>query len=199
MIDLETKTKEERIAETVVRLKPFFDKPIVKLDLGAGAHQLPPQEDGIEYIHSDGGQQEGIELCCTWDDIPLPDNSIDDLHYSDAVEHVPLWDYDKIFPELNRILKIGGKIWGNTPNIHSVTTRYAKGEVSFEDMFLNLYGWADHPYQMHYQTFRYDTLTKVMEKYGFGNADFSKSPGVQNGDYLTGWWLVFEFTKLLNL
>lgn len=193
------KTKAERISETVARLKPFFDKEIVKLDAGAGLHQLQPTEDGIEYIHQDGCQADGIEICCLWNDIPLPDKSVNEIHYSDAVEHIPVWEYDAVLGELNRILKVGGKIWGNTPNVHSVTSRYGKGEISFQDMYLNLYGWADSKWQQHYQTFMPDTLTPLMEKYGFGKPDYTKSPGIQDGDPNTAWWIVFEFTKLRDL
>ena len=192
------KTKEQLIKETVKELKPFFDKPIVKLDAGAGHHQIPPSEDGIEWIHQDGCFTDGIELVCKWDDIPLPNKSIDELHFSDAVEHIPMWELDKTMGELNRIMKVGAKIWGNTPNAHGTMKRFGSGELSFKDAMLNMYGWADHPYQTHYMTYTHETLTVMMEKYGFGNADYSKSPS-HEGDHLNAWWLVFEFTKLKDI
>lgn len=53
-----------------------------------------------------------------------------------------------------------------------------------------IYAWQTTPYEQHYDGYTVETLRKVLEDYGFGDIDFSESPGVdQSNDKNMSWWL----------
>jgi len=165
----------------------------VQLSIGCGLHWKQPFDS---WINIDGVENEHTDIVCTFYDIPLPDKCADFLELGDVIEHLEMWNRDKGLKEWFRLLKIGGKIRISTPNLHRVMVDYANNKLSLKEAIQCIYAWMTTPYEQHYYTYTVETLTKVLEEYGFRNIDFSESPGVDgNSDKNMSWWLVCSATK----
>lgn len=197
MINLTEITKEEQIIETVERLKDKLSLPQVKFSVGAGLHTKKPLE---EWINQDACINPEIDIVCTWDFIPLPDKCVDVMECGDCIEHLEMWNRDRILREWFRLLKIGGTIRVSTPNLHRTMVAYANNTITLENAIQNIYAWMSGKYEQHYYTYTQETLKKVLEDYGFGNIDFSESPGVdENTDKSMSWWLVCSAIKIKDI
>ncbi len=170
--------------------------PVVKLSIGAGLHTKKPLD---EWINMDGCVNPEIDLVCTFDKIPLPDKCVDVMELGDVIEHLVMWERDKILKEWFRLLKIGGSIRVSTPNLHRTMVDYANGKMDLKLAIQNIYAWMTTPYEQHYYTYTVETLTAVLEEYGFGNIDFAESPGDPNPDRRMSWWLVCHAVKLKDI
>jgi predicted SAM-dependent methyltransferase len=165
-----------------------------KLDIGCGAPgwQRTPLE---EWIHLNIHDAPHVELISDFAQIALPDAWCEEVYIGDIIEHIPAWRYAEVLTEWNRVLRLGGILRGTCPNGDRAMRAYARGEISFQDAKLSLYGWADRPTEQHYTCFDMSTLTALLNKYGFAVTDYTGSPGsVQEP-----WWLVFRGTKVANL
>jgi predicted SAM-dependent methyltransferase len=161
----------------------------MKLDIGSGGHNL--QKPLNEWTHQDGNIGEHVEIVCDWKTIPLPTESVEEMHFGDVIEHIPQWELAATLGEWNRMLKIGGIFHGSMPNIDRIMKDYAAGTHSLQDAINGLYGWADSKWQQHYMTYTKETLPKMMSQFGFTIEDFSGSPGPTSRP----WWLVFRGRK----
>lgn len=139
--------------------------PIVKVDLGCGLNRHEREKN--EYIYIDGDKADGIDIVCDWNNISLESGIVDEVHSSDTIEHVMPIDYDITFKEWNRILKIGGWLWGTTPNRTEIIRRAYEGLADEDWIQHNLYGHGLGLKHTHYTTFTKKKLTEVLEKYGF--------------------------------
>ncbi len=178
-------------------LEEKLELPIVKVDVGSGNHNMKKPLD--EWIRIDGAGGEFIDLTCDFGEIPLKDKSVDVLWNGDVIEHIPMWQWDKVIGEWNRILKIGGKIAGQSPNLHRVMVDYAAGKLSLTDATNALYGWHDNIWQQHYITFTVETLSEMLKKYGFDNISFPETPGTTSDNPQMSWWLCFEAVKIKDI
>jgi len=169
-----------------------LNSPIIKLDLGCG-HRNRKQPES-EWIHIDIQEIEGIDIVADFSELTMFDNaSVDEIYSGDSLEHISPWNLRKVLTEWNRILKVGGKFTGQTPNLHSTMIRYSKGELSLDDAIGALYGSNELVYQHHFCTYTVETLSKLLWNYGFTEIDFNKSPGSENPNM--AWWIVFECLK----
>ena len=168
---------------------------MIKLDVGSGDHNLKQPLE--EWIRIDGCPGNNVNIVCDFGEIPLPDKHADILWNGDVIEHIPMWEHDRVLGEWNRLLKIGGSLEGQTPNLHRIMIDYTRGRLSLEDATNGLYGWHDSKWQQHYLTFTVQTLTELLTKYGFGEFDFTESPG--SSDPHTAWWLCFKCKKIKDI
>jgi predicted SAM-dependent methyltransferase len=164
----------------------------VKLDLGSGLNQMP-HEDG--WIHQDVSSANGIEIVCEWKKIPLESGIVDICRMGDIIEHIFPDDKDTILKEWNRILKIGAKVHLTTPNFDYSCREYTLGRMTLHEAQQNLYGDRMNQWSIHWGTYTLLTLRETLEKYGFGEIDFSESPGEKN----CPWWIVANFIKINNV
>mgnify|MGYP001488231076 CR=1 FL=1 len=170
--------------------------PFVKMSMGAGLHTMKPLD---EWINQDGCANPENDLVCTWDDIPLPDKCIDHMEMGDIIEHLVMWNRDRILKNWFRLIKIGGTIRISTPNLHRTMVDYANGKITLELAIQNIYAWMSTPYEQHYYTYTVETLTKVLQDYGFDKIDFSESPAGTPTDKSMSWWLVCSAVKVKDV
>lgn len=187
------RTKEEKIAYYKEQLAHKLALPEVKLSIGAGLHWKQPFE---EWINHDGLPSDHVDVISDFSELPFEDKTFDFVEMGDVVEHVHRFDQDKIFKEWNRICKIGCKIRVSTPNLHRCCVEYAEGKMTLEILIQNIYAWGTTPFETHYITFTVATLTELLQRFGFGQIDFSQSPGVDHTDDKNmAWWLVATAVK----
>lgn len=142
----------------------------VKLDLACGLNMQGGMDSG--WIHVDADGADGMDIVTSWNEIPLQNECIDELHFSDAIEHIRTWEYDKTFGEINRIIKIGGKFWGTTPNRDYIIKAAYEKLQNEEWICRQIYGDGNGYGHTHYTTFTKDKLKDTLEKYGFGEVYF---------------------------
>lgn len=158
---------------------------MAKIDMGCGLNTKKPLND---WIHLDGDEGPHIELVCDFADIPLDDNSIDEIWAGDVVEHIPAWKLNTVMTEWKRILKPGGIFGGTTPSLDFNVRQYTEGKIAYDWLIQNLYGdRAGYPHQ-HYILYNYEHLVKMLLRSGFENIDLGGSPGPQANPH----WLVFR-------
>ena len=161
----------------------------MKLDVGCGLNLKGPVD---EWTHLDCDPGHHIELVTDFGDIPLDDESVDEIWVGDVIEHVPCWRQAEVLAEWRRILVPGGILAGTTPSLEYNIQRYVRGEIELSWLIQNLYGdRAGYPHQ-HYILFTAETLTDLLIRHGFTDVDLSGSPGGIGDD---AWWLVFRCVK----
>lgn len=101
----------------VDRAEPVPAAPLVKLDLACGQNK---QEGfvGVDFVQAEGVDQVWDLNLYPW---PWEDNSVDEIHCSHYLEHIPGLDRPRFMEEVYRILKVGGKATFITP--YATSTR----------------------------------------------------------------------------
>jgi len=83
---------------------------------------------------------------------------------------------------------------------HSVKYHIMGSDVSpLEQARRNIYAWGTNAYEQHYHLYTMETLTEVLEQFGFGDIDFSDSPPQELNDPRNSWWFSLTATKLRNV
>lgn len=92
------------------------------------------------------------------------DGSFDVITMLDVIEHIP--QYDKLLPEIRRILKPGGILYLRTPSEDALMRYFAKAlyTLSFKKFELPLLWFYSFE---HVSSFNNRTLTLLIERYGF--------------------------------
>jgi len=160
----------------------------MKLDIGCGLHTKDPLD---EWVHLDCDEGPHIEIVCDFGEIPLDDESVDEIWIGDVIEHVPVWRQSEVFAEWRRILKPSGILAGNTPSLDFNVRGYIDGSIKLDWLIQNLYGDRAGPQHQHYILFTAESLAEVLLKHGFVDVDLSGSPGQKDNP----WWLVFSARK----
>lgn len=68
----------------------------MKLDIGCGLNVKQPLD---EWTHLDCDAGNHIEIVCDFGKIPLEDNSVDQIHIGDVIEHIPVWRWVEVLQE----------------------------------------------------------------------------------------------------
>lgn len=160
----------------------------MKLDVGCGLHTKEPLD---EWTHLDIDKGPHIEIVADFGDVPLDDNSVDQIHIGDVIEHIPVWRQTEVLAEWKRLLKPGGVLEGNTPNLAHAIHQYVAGEIGLDWLLQNLYGDRAGFQHQHYILFTMASLSKLLTDHGFVDLDLSGSPG----PHTNPWWIVFEARK----
>lgn len=161
-----------------------------RLDIGCGLILKTPLD---EWTHLDIHEGPHIELVTDFGHIPLDDGSVAEIWAGDVIEHIPPWRMTEVLAEWRRVLAPNGWLKGKTPNLWKTVNDYANGLLTLNDAKVpRLYGWADRLEEQHYATYTEESLTALFVEHGFGQPDFSASPG----PVALRWWLVFAGRKL---
>lgn len=167
--------------------------PYVKLDAGCGLNFY--EREDTDWIRMDGSSADGIDVVGNFKKMPFADNSIDLVHSSDTVEHFPQFELDIIMGEFNRIMKIGSKFIGTTPNLFFCLKAAHEKTHDFTWLIRNLYGDRNSYLDQHYILYTKDTLTEMFKKYGF-DIDFNTAWGDDDNNWA---WLSFTAVKTRNI
>ncbi len=101
----------------------------MKLHLGCGYNIKDGYINIDKYIDAPGVQQLDIL------NLPYPDNSVDEILSEHLVEHLPFKDEEKFWCECCRVLKPGGKLITETPDMEWVCSQFLKANDSFKAFY----------------------------------------------------------------
>ena len=160
----------------VIRLvgKKSWDGPKspVRLNLGSGGVNLQGYIN-IDFVEYREGVQPDIN--CDIRKLPFPDNFADEILSVHVIEHFYLWELPKLLEEWRRVLKPGGKIALETPDLLEACRQILSnpdavggGADSQRTMWV-LYGDPKHeePAMCHRWLFSAQSLIATLEKHGF--------------------------------
>ncbi len=137
----------------------------MKLHLGCGKRFIPG------FFHIDGIDGPHIDHVCSIDDLSfIEDNSIDLIYACHVAEHFKRARLPDVLKEWYRVLKKEGKLRLAVPDFEAIIKVYNK----YKDLDLvigPLYGGQNYLYNIHYNTFDFDSLNGYLERAGFNQVN----------------------------
>lgn len=102
--------------------------------------------------------------------IPLEDGCSDYVQAMHVIEHFYFWQASSVLAEFRRLLKPGGKLVMELPDIEKAARNLLKGDTDQMSMW-PLYGDWSHkdPYMMHRHGYTPATITDLLLQAGFRN------------------------------
>jgi len=140
-----------------------------KLNLGCG-------EDIREgYINADIRKLKGVDVQVDMEKpLPWPNDYFDEVLMKDSLEHVSWRKVKELIKEVHRILKKGGKLFIQTPDLEVIAQQiilvpdFKYNELEgFEAISFWVYGAQDYPENSHKAGFTKPALKKLLEENGF--------------------------------
>ncbi|MNK04979.1 putative S-adenosylmethionine-dependent methyltransferase [compost metagenome] len=163
----------------------------MKLHLGCG----PNIKEG--YVNVDKfANFPGVER---WDilDLPVADNSVDEVLNEHLAEHIPFKDEKQFWAESFRVLKKGGVLTVETPDMEWLCEQFLKAEDNFQDFYsvgspdhyfgsgksienrwgmitTHFFGNQNGEGQFHYNGYTKQKMIRIGELIGFSKVEVEK-------------------------
>lgn len=138
----------------------------VRLNVGCGRHVI----DG--WVNIDAARSKRAprdpDILCNVQSIPLPDECADELHAIHIFEHFYYWETDGLIEEWKRLLKRGGLLVLELPDIIKCARNLIAG-MEPRNSYWGFYGDPSHqdPFMCHRWGWTPDTLRGFLEVHGF--------------------------------
>ena len=133
----------------------------MKLHLGCGNKFIPG------FFHIDGFDAPHIDHVCSIENLSfIEDDSVELIYSSHVLEHFKRARLPEVLKEWHRVLMPGGLIRIAVPDFESIVNVYNK----YKDLSLiigPLYGGQNYLYNIHYNTFDFESMKKYLEDCGF--------------------------------
>lgn len=142
----------------------------MKLNVGCGNRRIPGYT-GVDIV-----AREAADIVAPAYDIPLPDGSVDEIFACHVWEHFRLWECDDVIKEWRRLLKPGGALILELPNIIKCCQNLLSGrmrggkhphQLSYHGIFGDPRG--KDPWMGHAWGWSPETLTEFLQVNGFGS------------------------------
>jgi len=142
----------------------------VKLNLGCG------EDIRSEYVNCDIRIVRGVDVQLDLEHASLPfrSESADEILLKDALEHVSWRKVDLVLKECFRILKPGGTVIIQAPDLEAIAKKvilnpdFRYGDLyEYKAISFWVYGGQDYPENTHKAGFTIPTLTRLLEEIGF--------------------------------
>ena len=101
--------------------------------------------------------------------LPLADGCADELHAMHIIEHFYRYDVDAVVEEWRRLLRVGGLLVLELPNLEAACRNLIQSGMSDRDVMFPLYGDAGwkSPYMVHRYGYTPTTITQLLSDHGF--------------------------------
>lgn len=155
MRSLKSRSKQDNVLPMV---KPT--KYPLKLDIGAGDFPRDPDYTTVDLYNASADIK-----APAWE-IPLEDNSVEEIWSSHTLEHIPCVKIHPTLKEWFRLLKQEGKAIIQVPNFDYIAKYWLYGEDrSWAEKMV--YGLQTHDGEFHKTAWRHDILKNDLEQVGF--------------------------------
>ena len=125
-----------------------------RLNIGAGNYPLSG------FINMDVYEFPGVDLICNALNLPMEDNSLDEIYMGHSLEHNTIKEARKILKECLRVLKPEGKIGIVVPEKDLTPKNMIKGD-----------SFKGQPYKAHHSYWTLKMLKDEVKKAGFENIE----------------------------
>jgi len=100
--------------------------------------------------------------------LPYEDNSVDEIMAKDVLEHFSWRRIEGILQDWHRVLKPGGKLFIQTPNLNSIIIKWCNKKIEgWKEMSFWLYGEQNYPENLHKCIFTETDIFFLLERIGF--------------------------------
>jgi|GEM_PF-3172530 predicted SAM-dependent methyltransferase/GT2 family glycosyltransferase len=164
------KTEEEAGENTCIEKPPPLPLPL-KLNIGCGDMVIPGWI-GVDKYYEKADQQ--------WDaiDLPLPKNSVDEIYSSHLIEHFHFHDGEKVLKEWYRVLKPGGILTIETPDLLATCKKFVESDEQGRiALYPQLFGYPWDKGQTHLFVYTPTQLRWSLEQIGF--KDIHQEPALR--------------------
>lgn len=171
-----TQFTDGNAAQTTSRDEAAPEYPPVRLNLGCGDKILPGYVN-VDVVASRAGKRPDV-LCDLHDLSVFPDNHADEIMAIHVVEHFWRWEVEDILREWVRVLKPGGRMILECPNLVSACEEFLKDPDVFSHegkdgqrtmwVFYGDPSWKD-PFMIHRWGYTPNSLKKLMESVGLSS------------------------------
>lgn len=171
-----TQFTDGNAAQTTSRDEAAPEHPPVRLNLGCGDKILPGYVN-VDVVASRAGKRPDV-LCDLHDLSVFPDNHADEIMAIHVVEHFWRWEVEDVLREWVRVLKPGGRMILECPNLVSACEEFLKDPDVFSHegkdgqrtmwVFYGDPSWKD-PFMIHRWGYTPNSLKKLMESIGLSN------------------------------
>ena len=135
----------------------------MKLHLGCGKRHIP------DFIHIDAIEYPHVDHVATIDNLSfIADNTVDLIYNCHVLEHFKRREVARVLAEWKRVLKPGGILRISVPDFASLCEVYQRNS-KLEQVAGALFGRQDYLYNIHYNVFDQESLTKMLEDVDFEN------------------------------
>ncbi len=150
----------------------------IKLNLGCGTEHLPG------YINIDAHPSEFVDKVCDCTKLlDFQDNSIDEIVAYHFLEHLKIGEIFTALIEWRRILKGGGKLIIECPDLEKVCAIFVnatdieryKSWNNGPALFNHIYGCQHHPFDYHKFGFTKSFMSSLLQNLNFQNVYFGES------------------------
>lgn len=140
----------------------------IKLNLGCG------DDVKEEYINCDL-YSEKADMKFDAKKIPMEDNSVDEIFASHLIEHFDFKEGFEVLKEWNRVLKPGGKVVLETPDLLNTCKRFVEADEGFRvRLYGHFFAWPWMEGQCHKFLYTENQLRWTLQQCGF--ADIKRVP-----------------------
>lgn len=134
---------------------------ILKLNLGCGTNYIPG------FIHIDVREFDHIDFVSEVNKLEMfHSGQVDLIYASHVLEHFKRDETESVLKEWYRVLKENGILRLAVPDFESIVNIYMKNKDIDQIMGL-LHGRQDYEYNIHYRSFDFFSLSKLLKKIGF--------------------------------
>jgi len=136
----------------------------MKLNLGCGGDK----RDG--WVNIDIRKEVKPDKVLDLEKTPYPfeSESVDEILAKDVIEHFSFRNVEKIVKEWHRILKKGGKLTIQTPDLDAILKAIKQGKIKgWWQISYWLYGGQEYPENTHKLIFTKKEIKKFLEEIGF--------------------------------
>lgn len=134
----------------------------LKLHLGCGARKL----DG--FLNIDFKSTPATDIVCDVRRLPFPSQSVELIESYHLIEHLGRHDLPPVLANWYRILKPGGRLAIECPDIDEAMSRYLGGDAKMLD---SIYGLQRYRGDTHYFGYSFASLKSLLSASGFVNIE----------------------------
>lgn len=139
----------------------------MKLNIGCGSRRLPG------YVGVDAVAREAADIVANADALPMGDGCADEVMAIHLVEHFYEWELPAVFSEWARVLRPGGLLVLELPDLRRCARNIVEGAVERKPGQLTLWGifgdpTTKDPFMMHKSGWWFSRLEPVVRAAGFG-------------------------------
>lgn len=138
----------------------------MRLNIGAGARRIEGYT-GVDMV-----PRAGADIIAPAHAIPLGDETVDEIMAIHLFEHLYRWECEKVLAEWRRLLKPGGRLVLELPNLIKCCENIISGRAGKEPEQLGMWGLYGDPrggdqFMAHRWGWTPDTLRELLEANGF--------------------------------